>query len=203
MSALAVLLTAAPAPNQWPQRIALTVAIAVLFVGIVLLMRLGWRNRQRRQSDLLPLPSVPLTVSQPLLSPLDGLFVGTTTAGDWQDRVAAGGLSDRATAELRLDAAGVTIARHGADPLFVPVEAIEGARTDRALAGKVLGPGGLLVITWRHRDRLLDSGFRADDKERYVEWVSRLREIAGDRTTGKADNSTDGSGESTDREVAR
>lgn len=39
------------------------------------------------------------------------------------------------------------------------------------LAGKVIGEGGLLVISWRLGDVLLDTGFRADDKTAHPAWV--------------------------------
>ena len=48
---------------------------------------------------------------------------------------------------------------------------MRGARVDARHAGKVAGPGGLLVITWEHGGMLLDTGFRADDRTTHAVWA--------------------------------
>ncbi len=42
----------------------------------------------------------------------------------------------------------------------MPLAELRGARHDRGIAGKVVPPHGLLVVTWQHGDLLLDTGFR-------------------------------------------
>ena len=73
-----------------------------------------------------------------------------------------------------LHAGGVLLERTGDTPVFIPRELIAGARLAPALAGKVVGAGGLLVITWRLGDTYLDSGVRPDDKPAAADWVSAL-----------------------------
>jgi len=142
---------------------------AQLVLGIVgfvalcfLLMLRGWRNRQRRQA-FLPAP-VPSPATAPTVTgAVPGLFVGTTFAGRWLDRVAVHGLSDRATARLSLTDHGVKVDREGAEPLFMPYDDIDSAAPGDALAGKVMGEDGLLLVTWRLGGTPLTSGFRADE----------------------------------------
>jgi hypothetical protein len=38
----------------------------------------------------------------------------------------------------------------------------------------VIGAGGLLVISWRYGADAVDTGFRADDKAPYAEWVRAI-----------------------------
>ena len=44
----------------------------------------------------------------------------------------------------------------------IPAAALRGARHDQGIAGKVVPPHGVLVVTWQHGDLLLDTGFRLD-----------------------------------------
>ena len=142
-------------------RVLLTVGTLAFAAAFSLLMLKGWRGRQRRQGDLPP-PQQPVGDRHVVTAATAGLFVGTTFAGDWLDRVAVHHLSDRATAELVLATDGVHIDREGLPELFIPYAAVASAAIDVALAGKVVS-GGLLAITWRLGPRVLTSGFRATD----------------------------------------
>ena len=134
------------------------------FAGVVYaLMLKGWRGRQRRQADLPPPPPGPVPRGRVVVGAVPGLLVGTVVAGDWLDRVAVHRLSDRSTAELVVSVDGVHLDREGLPELFVPLGAVEGAEPGTALAGKVVGRDGLLLLHWRLGDRLLTTGFRATD----------------------------------------
>jgi hypothetical protein len=147
---------------------ALLVAGGLLgLMGLYLLMLRGWRNRQRRQA-FLPAPPVAGGPATTVVGAVPGLFVGTTFAGRWLDRVAVHGLSDRSLAELTVATDGVHLQREGADEVFVPFDAIELAESGDALAGKVMGAGGLLLLTWHLGDSLVTSGFRAGDHSQHA-----------------------------------
>lgn len=79
----------------------------------------------------------------------------------------------------RTDADGrhFDVVRPGATDFFVPVEALREARLDKGIAGKVLTEGGLLVVTWEHGGKLLDSGFRSDRAAEHNEWVETLNQM--------------------------
>lgn len=158
------------------------VVLVLVCVAIVLVamlgMRRGWRNRIRRQADLPPLPVVPRDLGAPVLADLTGLYVGTTFATSWQDRVLHAGLGERAAATATVYGAGVVIERVGAEPIFIPTPSIQGVRLAPGLAGRVVGAGGLLVISWRLGDALVDTGVRADDKSAYPDWVAAINEKA-------------------------
>ncbi len=143
-----------------------TLATLAIVAGLCLLMLKGWRSRQRRQDDL-PAPRTTAPAAEPLLPPVEGLFVGTTTAGDWLDRIAVHGLSDRGAGWLTVTAAGVTVERDGLPDLHLPSRDIRAAAPGTRLAGKVVGTDGLLLVDWQLGDRLLTSGFRADDHDQH------------------------------------
>jgi hypothetical protein len=154
-------------------RLMLVVLCAALAVLAVLGMRRGWRNRLARQSDLPDLPAVPADLGPVLLS-ATGLYVGSAFAGSWQDRVVHGGLGVPAETTAEVHAGGLLLRRNGASTLFVPRQWWQGARLAPGLAGRVVGEGGLLVLRWQLGGALVDTGFRADDKTAYPEWVATL-----------------------------
>jgi hypothetical protein len=117
----------------------------------------GWRNRQARQADLAPLPSAPDDSTRGV----EGVYVATTSAGDWMDRIAVHELGVRSIADLAVSEAGLIFHRQGAADVFIPADHLTGVRTDRGIAGKVTAEkSGLVVVTWTHDGRELDTGFR-------------------------------------------
>jgi hypothetical protein len=152
--------------------------LVALFLGVFVLamigMWAGWRRRGQRQSWLPELPPVPAALGAELATPLSGLYVGSTLATRWQDRIVAGGLGARAESVARLTEAGALIQRQGSTPIFIPAPQLVDARLEPALAGKVVGRGGLLVLRWQHGEQQLDTGIRADDKSGYAAWITAI-----------------------------
>lgn len=160
-----------------------TVPVLLLAVFVLLLlglMRLGWRRRDARQTDLPALPPVPAGLGEPE-SAVPGIYVSSTTAGDWLDRIVAHGLGVKSEARVAVHPGGpvpgVGVLRQGAPSFFVPAAELTGVRLERGMAGKFVERNGLVVITWRLGDRLLDTGFRtryAADRARLVTAVTGL-----------------------------
>jgi hypothetical protein len=153
---------------------AVLVLLCVALVALAVFgMRRGWRHRLADQAHLPPLPAVPPELGDPLVTST-GVYVGTTFAASWQDRVLHAALGERAAAVASLHDAGLLVDRQGSGAIFVPREAWVEARLAPGLAGKVMGDGGLLVLRWRLGTAVLDSGFRADDKTTYPAWVRAI-----------------------------
>jgi hypothetical protein len=178
--------TAAPqAPvGQWPVRILLTLGVLAIWAAGAYGIWRSWRRRAAEQAGLLPLPEAPDVTEAPRVPPADGLYIGTTLGGDWQARVFAGTLSHRSRGTLTVYPEFLSIDRPGPGPLTIPRASVRAVRADRALAGKVLGPGGMLVVTWEHRGALLDTGFSADDRDAQDDCLTVLRAWVPVPTTG-------------------
>ena len=168
------------------------ILLAVLLL-VYLLMWRGWGKRARRH-DIPELVAAP-TVSElpPAKLQAGARYFGTTVSGDWLDRVVARGLGSRSTARLSLSDEGLDVIRL-AGSFRIPAEALRGARHDQGIAGKVVPPHGLLVVTWQHGDYLLDTGFRlsADKLEQGASagtttahnlWVRSISKIAKEHST--------------------
>ncbi|MET9359153.1 hypothetical protein ABZY14_40590 [Streptomyces sp. NPDC006617] len=162
--------------TDWAARVGWVVGLGLFVALVYWLMREGWKWRGTLQGDLPELPSAPDDPGAVKLV-LSGRYHGSTTAGQWLDRIVAHGLGTRSRVELTLTDAGLDVVRPGAADFFVPVAALREARLDKGIAGKVLTEGGLLVVTWAHGDKLIDSGFRSDRAAEHNEWVETLNDM--------------------------
>jgi len=167
---------------------AVAVALLVLLVLLVWAgMLAGWRRRAARQTAELGLPPLPPTPAEPgvaLTPDVDGVYVSTTTAGNWLDRVTAHGLGTRSAATMAVTGAGVSWLRQGAPDVFAAADTLVGARRADGIAGKVMPPGGIVVVTWRLGSTEVDTGFRPGSPaqaERLVGAVERLAHAGSPR----------------------
>ncbi|MFH8632165.1 hypothetical protein ACH4CC_20180 [Streptomyces lydicus] len=168
--------------TDWAARIGWVVGLLVFIAFVYWLMRQGWKWRGTLQGDLPELPSAPADAGEAQLM-LSGRYHGSTTAGQWLDRIVARGLGTRSRVELTLTDQGLDVVRPGAASFFVPAAALRGARLDKGIAGKVLTEGGLLIVTWRHGDREIDSGFRSDRAADHAAWVEAVNALSTTHTT--------------------
>ncbi|KIQ17388.1 PH-like domain-containing protein [Rhodococcus sp. MEB064] len=154
-------------------RVLLVAGFLVFWAAMIALILWGWRNRQKRQSDAIgTLPSAPDALGDVRVASCTGLYVGSTLAPSWQNRIAVGDIGHRATGTLTRYETGILLERHGETDIWMPQDALRAIRTERGLAGKVMTKDGLLVVRWElPTGTEIDTGFRADDKSVYPDWV--------------------------------
>jgi len=156
--------------------VTMLVIAAVLAALIALAIRQmlrGWLHRAQRQAQLIgSLPQLPDTVGPALIPATKGLYVGSTLAPSWLDRIAVGDLGYRAKAVLTRYPEGIMLQRTGAGPIWIPDDSIEAIRTEKGIAGKAMTHEGILAIRWRLPSGAeIDTGFRADDRRVYDQWL--------------------------------
>lgn len=183
------------------QNILTVVVVLLVFACLLGLMALGWRNRKRSQADLYEeLPPVPDDPGEPVLGPLTGVYIGSTVAGDWQARIARPPLGHRSSGTLTAHTGGLRLSLVGAD-VWIPRADLVGVRRASALANKAVPGGGLIVARWQVAARsghtVIDTGFRADDKDSYPRWEELRGDTAGDPDSARTDQS-DAPGSSTE-----
>jgi hypothetical protein len=147
--------------TNWPARAGFVAATIAVIALALWAMRRGWIHRQQRQADV-PAPAEAPPAGSRLGDPVEGLFAGTGTNGDWMDRIAVHDLGVRSRATIAWGPDGIWFDRQGARSVFIPASDIVGVRTDRGVAGTVRSKDGMVVVTWRLGDRVVDTGFRAD-----------------------------------------
>lgn len=156
--------------------IASLVMAAVVAVVIAFFIRQtmrGWLHRAQRQAEMIgTLPPLPDIVGPALIGATKGLYVGSTIAPSWQDRIAVGDLGFRSKAVLSRYPEGIMLQRTGAGPIWIPDESITAIRTERGIAGKALTHDGILAIRWTLPSGTeIDTGFRGDDRRELAKWT--------------------------------
>ncbi|HET7739323.1 MAG TPA: transporter [Mycobacterium sp.] len=149
-------------------------AVLVLLIAFFIrqMMR-GWLRRAQRQVEMIgALPPLPDTVGPAIIPATRGLYVGSTIAPSWQDRIAVGDLGFRSKAVLTRYPEGIMVQRTGAGPIWIPDESITALRTERGIAGKALTNDGILAIRWKLPSGTeIDTGFRSDDRRELANWI--------------------------------
>ena len=183
MSGVPVLLRAADYVEQaevtnWPARFVLVLA-TVLLIGLALWgMRRGWQNRKARQ-DWIPQPADAPPTDRALTRPVEGVFLGSSAAGDWMDRIVVFALGVRSRASASCSSDGIWLDRTGARSVFIPAADIVRLRLDRGVASTVRAKDSVIVVTWRLGDATIDTGFRADDTPGHRAVLDGLAAVLG------------------------
>jgi hypothetical protein len=155
-------------------------AVVVVVIAVVIqLMLRGWQRRAQRQAELVgALPDLPGEVGSASFHSR-GMYVGSTFAPAWNDKVTAGDLGYRSRAVLTRYPEGIMLERIRATPIWIPQESITAIRTERGIAGKVAARNGILAIRWRLPSGVeIDTGFRANDRSEYPGLVDGPQEEA-------------------------
>jgi hypothetical protein len=159
---------------------AVQIAVLLVFLAVAVWgMRRGWsRRRSAQQVRLGALYRAPLAADrgEVLVGPVNGLYVGSTFAPNWQERVAWCGLGLRERTTLTSYSEGFLLdvtSPQLPDGLWIPREAVSAVRSERAAAGKVARDGAFGVIRWTlPNGTLLDTGFRADHQISQDAWLA-------------------------------
>ena len=101
-----------------------------------------------------------------------GLYVGSTLAPSWQDRIAVGDLGYRTKAVLTRYPEGIMVQRSGAQPDLDPRRVDHRHPHRTRYRGQGHDPQGILAIRWRLPSGTeIDTGFRGDDRAEYAQWL--------------------------------
>jgi hypothetical protein len=150
--------------------------VALLIAFLIRQMLRGWLRRAQRQAQLIgALPGLPDSVGPAIIPATKGLYVGSTLAPSWLDRIAVGDLGYRAKAVLTRYPEGIMLQRTGAGPIWIPDDAIAVIRREKGIAGKTMTHEGILAIRWRLPSGTeIDTGFRADNRDEYSKWLEAV-----------------------------
>lgn len=162
--------------------------LLMLFVGLLLLMRWGWKKRADAQSGIAPLPQPAFGgkgLSWGAVPDMDCTYVSTTSADQPLERIVAHGLGSRARARITVgyDEPSLRdtfmIDREGSPTLYIPFSAVRTIRTAPGAIGKWMGGDGLIMIGWTHEGTDLDTYLRmesASDHDRLLSYAPDSQE---------------------------
>lgn len=154
------------------------VLVVVIAVVIQLMMR-SWRRRSERQAELIgDLPELPDQVGAATIT-TRGHYCGSMMAPGWNERIAVGDLGYRSKAVLTRYASGIMVERVRAQPIWIPRDSITAIRMERSMGGRAAARIGILAIRWRLPSGVeIDTGFRANHRDEYTEWLESQQEGA-------------------------
>ena len=141
-----------------PERLLLTALIIAGILFAYWLMRRGWRNMLERQGDIAE--PAPLHGGPAIAGPWEGLFLGSSFAGRWLERVAVHDLGARSRVRVSVTEQGIDFEREGARSFSIPNAALIGVRADSGIAGRAYETGGIIVFTFRLGDTEVECGTR-------------------------------------------
>ncbi len=152
------------------------VLVVVIAVVIQVMMR-SWQRRSQRHQELLgELPDIPDVVGAAVTT-TRGHYCGSMMAPGWNERIAAGDLGFRSKAVLTRYAGGILLERVRAQPIWIPSDSIESIRMERSMGGRSMTRIGILAIRWRLASGVeIDTGFRANHRGDYDEWLEPQQE---------------------------
>lgn len=153
-----------------------TLIVALVIVLVIVAIAWGWSRRKRSQADVVTPPKPHLGIT-PVADPVEGSYVSTTKAGHPLERVAVHGLGIRTTGELVITDGGVIMDLAGREDFLIPRRDIVSVDTTSGMIGKFVERGGIVRITWRLGDTLVDTGFRARYGASTAPTVDRIREM--------------------------
>lgn len=132
--------------------------IALAFFG----MRRAWLGKAKKFAHL-PAPESEVPASAISLGDSSlARFAGTTSAGNWLDRVVVSGLGTPRAVEVQVFNSGLSVTDGREFSLWIPKESISSVKTGRGIAGDVVEPDGMFIVTWTLGTELLDSGIRIE-----------------------------------------
>jgi hypothetical protein len=156
-------------------KLAPTVVIGIVFVGILVLMVLSWRRRSRRDAGIAPRPVAELGAE---LAAADGFYVATTAHEKPLERLVPAGLGFRGRARLTVFGGAVSIAVDGSDAVLIPAADIVATAPATWTIDRVVERDGLLLIAWTAGDgSTADSYVRivdADERERLMDAIRQI-----------------------------
>ena len=141
---------------------------AILVTTLIVLalgsMALGWWARKKRQSGYAHLVEAPADLGESFGS-FEGLYLATTPADAPLERIIVNGLGFRQRTALQFTQAGIVFM----GDTYLPTSSITGIGRASWTIDRGVEPNGLSVVNWILGDTNVDSYFRLDDPERFIE----------------------------------
>jgi hypothetical protein len=146
---------------EWASTIIVVAVLLLILFG----MWQGWRALVRRSAHLTPSHDVPGDLGRPLVA-ARALYVATTAHEKPLERLAIAGLGFRAQGGIAVHRRGLVLEVAGSEDVWVPASAVIGARPAQVVIDKAVEKDGLLALSWRLGEQIVDSYFRVTEPEK-------------------------------------
>ena len=163
--------------TQIVPRIAFTLFTISVIALAVWGMRRSWAKKAR-QFAYLPAPQTQAPSGLVWTAgPVEARFGGTTTAGQWLNRVVTHNLGTPRGVTVAVSPEGLWLTDDTDFGLWLPKQDIVAVRTGRGIAGDVVEPDGMIIVSWTLGDTTLDSGIRVSRNADHEQVLGELTHL--------------------------
>lgn len=152
--------------------VAIVVVLALLALAA---MWWGWRRRATRTGT--GLQAEHAGEIGDIVGSAVGVYVSSTIAGQWLERITADGLGARSPVTVQIGTRGIALRRGRAGDVVIGEDGLRGARREDGIAGKVTGRGGIVVIRWRGGEVDIDTGLRLRHPDQIEPLISAVNSL--------------------------
>ncbi|WP_189587236.1 MULTISPECIES: ABC transporter permease [Kocuria] len=173
------------------EKLLTAVLLAVFVIVLFSLVGRAWlrRTRQAEESGSLPVLPADIEDREPT-AVIPGMYVATCRHRDHLQRLMAHNLGLRTSATVFIYPDGVLYDRDGADALWVDAAAVVDHGTTSGMVGKFVERDGIVVVSWRFHDQVVDTGMRTKTREGKTEFLEALSTLVADQTQSASAEST-------------
>lgn len=140
-------------------------------------MRRAWLGKATKFADL-PAPQSQVPVSSiPVTEEVTARFAGSTVSGQWLNRITAHALGTPRGVVASVHSDGIFIKDDGDFSLWLPKSDLTQVRTGRGIAGDVVEPEGMVILTWNLGEQSIDTGLRVNRNLDHEEFLKAAREL--------------------------
>ena len=166
--------------TQVTSRTILTFVVLVIIALAIWGLRRAWLGKAAEFAAL-PAPATAVPTNATALTPAyPARFAGTTVTGQWLRRVTVHSLGTPRGISVSVYREGIYLTDDADFKLWLSCDHITGIRTGRGIAGDVVEPDGMVIITWQLGEQLLDTGLRLnrhEDHENFYHTASDLLKV--------------------------
>jgi hypothetical protein len=163
--------------THWGPRIAFTFITVAVIALAVWGMRRSWIKKARHFAHLpAPIAQAP-EGTQWVVGPVEARFAGTTTTGQWLNRVVTHNLGTPRGVTVAVSPDGLWLTDDTDFNLWLPAHDIVAVRTGRGIAGDVVEPDGMIIVSWTLGDTTLDSGIRVTRNADHEQVLGELTQL--------------------------
>lgn len=158
-------------------RIIFTFLVLVVIGLAIWGMRRAWLGKAKKFAHL-PTPNVvPPSDSVALTQGFSARFAGSTVAGQWLNRITVHALGTPRGVVASVHSDGIFIKDADDFSLWLPKTDLTNVRLARGLAGDVVEPEGMVILTWNLGDQSIDTGLRVNRNLDHKEFYKAAREL--------------------------
>ena len=158
-------------------RIIFTLAVIAIIGLAIWGMRRAWLGKAKKFSHLpAPESTVPAN-SIAVTDAFESRFAGSTVSGQWLNRITVHALGTPRGVFASVNSDGIFIKDDADFSLWLPKADLTAVRTGRGIAGDVVEPQGMVILTWTLGDQSIDTGLRINRNSDHEEFLKSAREL--------------------------